>query len=153
MGTSKIDAKWWTKDQYEGPWERAKEALRRDFEQTKVDLGVASGPNIDQDVSDTIKQAAGADVIPPEGVPNEPGGTPRFGSAVRNPRAWNEVETPVQYGFAARQKYAPRYAAWNAELEAELRKDWDAFKDQTKEAWDDVKSFVRQGFESKHSHH
>lgn len=48
-----------------------KEALERDLEQTKADLtGDRKGQDLDQDVDDTIKQAAGKDPIPPDGVPN-----------------------------------------------------------------------------------
>ena len=48
-----------------------KEALERDLEQTKADLtGDRKGQELDQDVDDTVKQAAGNDPIPPDGVPN-----------------------------------------------------------------------------------
>lgn len=48
-----------------------KEALERDLEQTKADLtGDRKGQDLDQDVDDTLKQAAGKDPIPPGDVPN-----------------------------------------------------------------------------------
>lgn len=37
----------------------AKEALKNDWEQTKSDLPGLHGKDIDQDVPDTVKQAAG----------------------------------------------------------------------------------------------
>lgn len=37
----------------------AKEALERDWEQTKEDVPGLEGQDLDQDVDDTVKQAAG----------------------------------------------------------------------------------------------
>ena len=48
----------------------AKEALDRDLEQTKHDLPGLKGRDLDQDVDDTVKQAAGSEEPPPQGVPN-----------------------------------------------------------------------------------
>ena len=39
----------------------AKEALERDWEQTKHDLPGMEGKDLDQDVDDTVKQAMGKD--------------------------------------------------------------------------------------------
>ena len=50
---------------------QAKEAIKRDWEQTKSDLtGGKKGEDLDQDVGDTVKQAAGKEPVPPRGVPN-----------------------------------------------------------------------------------
>ena len=46
------------------------EALERDWEQTKSDLPGLEGEDLDQDVDDTVKQAAGKEPTPPEGQPN-----------------------------------------------------------------------------------
>lgn len=66
---------WWT-DQHTSSWDRVKEAFRRDWEQTKADLsGQKSGRDINQDVGDTIKQAAGKQPIPPlnkQNLPDDP---------------------------------------------------------------------------------
>jgi hypothetical protein len=50
--------------------EDAKEALERDWEQTKSDLPGMEGKDLDQDVDDTVKQAAGSEEPPPKDVPN-----------------------------------------------------------------------------------
>ena len=42
----------------------AKEALERDWEQTKSDLPGMEGKDLDQDVDDTVKQAAGKEPVP-----------------------------------------------------------------------------------------
>ena len=39
----------------------AKEALQRDWEQTKSDMPGLDGKDLDQDVPDTLKQATGKD--------------------------------------------------------------------------------------------
>ena len=48
-----------------------KEALERDLEQTKSDLtGDRAGKDLDQDVDDTVRQAAGKQDIPNQNQPN-----------------------------------------------------------------------------------
>ncbi len=46
------------------------EALERDWEQTKSDLPGLEGKDLDQDVDDTVKQAAGKEPVPGEDTPN-----------------------------------------------------------------------------------
>ena len=46
------------------------DALDRDWEQTKSDLPGLEGDDLDQDVDDTVKQAAGKEPTPPDDVPN-----------------------------------------------------------------------------------
>ena len=48
----------------------AKEAIERDWEQTKHDLPGMEGKDLDQDVDDTLKQATGKEEPPPKNVPN-----------------------------------------------------------------------------------
>lgn len=49
---------------------KVKEALKRDWEQTKHDFSKKKGVDLNQDVGDTLKQAAGKEPIPPLAVPN-----------------------------------------------------------------------------------
>lgn len=49
---------------------KAKEALKRDWEQTKHDISKKKGAELNQDVGDTIKQATGKEPIPPPFMPN-----------------------------------------------------------------------------------
>ena len=50
---------------------KVKETLERDLDQTKADLtGDHKGRDLDQDVDDTVRQAAGKQPIPPENTPN-----------------------------------------------------------------------------------
>jgi hypothetical protein len=49
---------------------KVKEALKRDWEQTKHDFNKKKGQDLDQDVGDTLKQATGNEPIPPPMVPN-----------------------------------------------------------------------------------
>lgn len=50
--------------------DRIGDALERDWEQTKSDLPGLDGEDLDQDVDDTVKQAAGTERIPPDDEPN-----------------------------------------------------------------------------------
>ncbi|MBW3536665.1 MAG: hypothetical protein KY395_02705 [Actinobacteria bacterium] len=53
--------------------DKAKDALKRDWEQTKSDVtGDRKGEDLDQDVDDTVRQAAGKEPVPPKNVPNPP---------------------------------------------------------------------------------
>lgn len=47
-----------------------KHALERDWEQTKHDVSRKHGEDLDQNIGDTLKQAAGKAPIPPKGTPN-----------------------------------------------------------------------------------
>lgn len=61
---------WWT-EQYNSGWERVREALKRDWEQTKGDLysGSETGRNLRQTATHTIKQALGLESMP---LPHQP---------------------------------------------------------------------------------
>lgn len=50
--------------------EGAKEALKRDWEQTKADMPGDAGKELDQDADDTVRQAVGKEEPPPEDVSN-----------------------------------------------------------------------------------
>ena len=78
-----------------GAWDRVKEAFRRDWEQTKHDLGLSGGHELNQSALDTIKQATAAESIPADDRPNPP----------KVIGAWDEAEYPIGYGYAARRKY------------------------------------------------
>ncbi len=148
MGTATWQPKWWTAEKQTG-WERVKEAMRRDWEQTKADVNVSSAKELDQDVNDTVKQAVGKDAIPPRNQPNAPGGTPASGK--KSDVKWDDAEIPLSYGFGAREQYGTEHTAWNDQLEAKLREEWDEGKDKTGYAWNDVKHVVRRGYEHNRS--
>ncbi len=132
---------WWKEEQHEKTWERVKEAMKRDWEQTLSDVGVKGKHDLDQDVDDTVKQASGKDKIPQAGMPNAPGGTPAHATSSK----WQDVETPLKYGVAARDYYGKDHSAWNPELEGKLKGEWE--KGRGGNAWDEVKSFVKHGFD------
>jgi len=83
-----------------------KAAFKHDWDQTKHDVG-AHEPNTDQHISDTVKQAAGKEAIPPRGVPT-----------------YEQTEDAYRFGFGARTQYGKKYAAWDKPLETELERDW-----------------------------
>jgi hypothetical protein len=58
---------WWT-DQHSSRWDDVKGALERDWEQTKSDLSQGAGHQLNQGLADTLKQAVGAEHVPPLGV-------------------------------------------------------------------------------------
>jgi hypothetical protein len=128
------DPSWWLPE-HSSAWERSKAALRRDWEQTKADLG-SGGTELSQSVGDTLRQATGKEVIPPPGFANSPEGPiPRD--------AWADAESAVRYGCGARKYYSD--AEWDDELEQKLRQDWENAPDQS--SWAQVRHAVRRGWD------
>ena len=120
---------WW-KDEHTSAWDRTKEALRRDWEQTKADVS-SGGKELNQDVGDTLKQAAGKQAIPP-------------GNAANPPDNWNDAEPGIRYGYGAARQYQGQ--DWNDGLESKLKADWHGAGNEG--TWDHVKSAVRRGWDS-----
>ena len=121
---------WWTKDQ-DSAWERTKAAFKRDWDQTKHDLG-GKQPDTNQNVKDTVKQAAGKEPIPPRGQP-----------------AYEQVEPAYRFGYGARSYYGKKYSKWDSNLENELRRDWASTYPERANAWDADAEYIRYGWNYK----
>ena len=96
---------WWT-EKHDSAWDRVKAAFQRDWDQTKHDLG-GNRPDTDQDVDNTVKQAAGKEQIPSRGLPT-----------------FEDYEPAYRFGYGARSQYRGRHTQWNPELETQLKEDW-----------------------------
>ena len=90
----------WHTDEHDSAWERTKAAFKNDWEQTKSDFGSDSARDMNQDVDDTLKQAAGTD------------------------DAFENSEQAFRFGHAAQRHYGTKHASWNDDLDANLRKDY-----------------------------
>jgi hypothetical protein len=122
----KRNPKWWNKDNDSG-WERVKAAFRRDWDQTKHDFG-SNQPDLNQDVDDTVKQAAGKQPIPPRGQPT-----------------FEESEDAYRFGYGARSHYGKTYASWDKKLETQLEQDWrDTYNDRD---WNQYRDRIRRGWD------
>ena len=126
MQSNRYNASWWSKDN-DADWDRVKEAFRRDWKQTKHDLGGKS-PDLHQNVDDTVKQAAGKQPIPPGNVPN-----------------FEALEPAFCFGYGARRQYAKDHPSWDERLEKTLQKDWSVKGDD--ENWRRNLSAIRSGYE------
>jgi hypothetical protein len=122
----------WMK-RHEGSWERVKEALHRDWDQTRHDLH-AGGHELNQKLADTVGQAAGKKSMPPIDVPNPPKIIGR----------WEDAEIPIGFGYAARRQFGDEFPRWNDALESMLQRFWAA-----PTPWHDVRHLVRHGYEIK----
>lgn len=123
--TQRKDPSWWTKE-HSANWENAKKAFERDWEQTKSDLsGKRAGHDLNQDASDTAKQAAGKEAIPPGNVPN---------------MSFDKMEPALRFGYGARE----HYPTWNDDTERQLSKDWAATGEPSK--WEEVKAYVKHAW-------
>ena len=111
--------RWW-REEHTSAWTRIKEALRRDWEQTKHDFSKKSGAELHQNAGDTVKQMAG----------KEPVGT------------FDEHEPAMRYGFGAGRQYADQDFDQH---EGILRREWDDMK--SGRMWNDVRSHVRRGWD------
>ena len=92
----------WYNDEMDSGWQRVKAAFANDWEQTKRDFGSKNARELNQDVDDTVKQAAGAS----DGFENH--------------------EQAFRFGYAAQRNYKTKYPTWNDDLEKELRNDYGA---------------------------
>lgn len=90
----------WYKDEHDSAWERTKAAFKNDWEQTKSDFGSDTARDMDQDVDDTIKQAAGSD------------------------NAFENNEQAFRFGHAAQRHYGTQHPSWNDDLDSKLRNDY-----------------------------
>lgn len=90
----------WYNDEHIGAWGRIKAAFKNDWEQTKHDFGSKKARDLDQDVDDTVKQAAGSD------------------------HAFENREQAFRFGYAAQTHYRDRHPSWNDDLDSQLRKDY-----------------------------
>jgi hypothetical protein len=68
---STTNPNWWN-DTHNSAWDRAREALHRDWEQTKSDFSSKGGVDLNQNVGDTVKQMSGAAGVPPLTVKTRP---------------------------------------------------------------------------------
>ena len=122
------EPRWWTPE-HTSTWERVKEAFRRDWEQTKHDVG-GDGRDLDQDVDDTLSQAVGRQPIPS-----------------RNRPTFERDESALRFGYGARRQYRDTYPEWNDQLQARLRADWEETYQDPNEEWQQYQSAVRRGWE------
>lgn len=96
MSTSTLPAWWNASDRT--PWERARVALQRDLDQTWADLGLGEGQDLNQSVTDTVRQALGLQLIPPDHVPNMAVlSEPWADEAIRSREAVVTVEEPPAF--------------------------------------------------------
>ena len=129
---------WWKEEVHGTAWDLVREAMRRDWQQTKHDLGVG-GLDLHQSVGDTLKQAGGAAQIQNLDGANAP----------LSLGEWHDVEGPFGYGFAARREFGARHPQWDPQLEAILKSEWTAAQDQARLDWKAIVDLVRRGYEFK----
>jgi hypothetical protein len=133
---SKWRPSWWSDEVHGSAWDRIKEAMRRDWMQTKHDLGVG-GHQMNQSLIDTVKQAARTEHLPSINEANPP----------KVIGEWSEAEIPYGYGYAARTQFGVQHPQWNEGLEQRLKGEWMGSPESARPDWDAVRGFVRRGYE------
>lgn len=124
---------WWS-EHHESLWQRVREALRRDWEQTKADLTKKRGHDLHQSIGDTARQALGMEPLPI--LTHDP--TPH-----EIEDHWYRVEHAVRYGYAA-YVHHDGYDDWDEDLERKLAQEWEEML--TSHAWDLIKPEVQLGW-------
>jgi hypothetical protein len=119
---------WWSTDE-DSAWERTKAALKRDWDQTKHDFG-GNEPDTDQQLGDTVKQAAGKEPIPP-----------------RREQTFEDVEEACRFGVGAHTHYGPDYPEWDDELEAILREEWQNTESSRRKSWEEDREAIQYGWD------
>lgn len=140
---------WWTKELDTG-WDRFKDAMQRDWDQTKFDLGAKHVRDIDQDIDDTVRQAAGTQEIPPRGVPNADAHTKEALNVAHDRDRYTEA---LRYGYGAASTDTYRsHQSWDDKLEMKMKQEWQDLK--SGRTWDEVKLAVKSSFEkARRAHH
>ena len=132
-------ASYWDNAKHGSAWERVKEAMKRDWTQTKADVHASTGKELRQNVDDTVKQAVGSKPIPPPNKANPPD----FND--KKMVDFDEVEPAVAYGFGAREEYGNKFKSWDEKLETRLADEWN--KDETGKDFNEVKPYIRRGWD------
>ncbi len=136
MGTmGKWRPAWWSEQVHGSAWERVREAMRRDWMQTKHDLHIG-GHEMNQSAADTVKQAIAKEHLPDINKANPP----------KVIGEWDEAEIPYGYGYAARRHFGANYPHWNDALENELEKEWTRGP-AGRDDWNSVRVLVQRGYE------
>ncbi len=129
---------WWG-GKHTSTWDRVKEALARDWEQTKADFSNEYGKDLEQGVTDTVKQAIGSAPIP---APHQK--TPHPPGVTATPARWSDAEAAIRYGYAASNHYASDHQ-WNDEVESKLAREWSGLYPER--SWSESRGSVRYGWE------
>lgn len=111
-------------DDHASAWARIRDAIAKDWLQTRFDLGLKGGVDLGQDVGDTIGEAISA--AEPE----------------RRALSWEEAQPAVRLGHGASRHFAAR--SWDSPLQGLLRAEWERM--DTGVSWGDARSFVHDGW-------
>ena len=132
------NARYWRNEPHGSVWSRLKDALRRDWLQTRADARTG-GRDLRQRTANTLRQAIGTEWIPDEETPNP--------APLDLEATWTLAEPGIRYGVGARAQYGVEFSRWNEELERRLIAEWD--EKATGVSFSTVRTFVRQGWDAK----
>jgi hypothetical protein len=118
----------WTEKQATA-WDRIKEALRRDWMQTRYHLGIQGGAELRQTATDTLAQAAGISPLP---------------NGAEVGLDWDLARHAIRLGHGSATFWVSD-ASWNDEVEARVRAEWSGLANGI--AWEQAMPLVRYGWD------
>jgi hypothetical protein len=156
--TQQWHASYWDENKHGSAWERVKEAIKRDWVQTKADFNAHPGaPNplyVTNELDDrpqgataSAETTTGQNVIRPGGV-QDPKGFTKTRDVKEGERLEHEFEdnlVAIEYGFVAHEYYGPRFGDWNEEVERKLESEWNP--QETGMKFDQAKRYVKKGWD------
>jgi len=110
----------WT-DEQQSRWDRVKDAMHRDWLQTRSDLSMSRGADLGQTAKKTVKQATG----------QRPPPTTAEGRV-----GWELARRAIRLGHGAATFWSME-GYWTGDLEARLRSEWEAL--HTSIDWDEAR--------------
>jgi len=120
--------RFWT-DEQQSAWDRVKDALHRDWLQTKSDFHLSSGADLDQTAKDTMKQATGKQALP---------------ATAEGRVGWERARHAIRLGHGAATFWSWE-ASWTDNLEQRVRAEWEAL--DTGIDWVDARPLVKHGWQ------
>jgi hypothetical protein len=139
---------WWT-DKHASAWDRVKDALERDWEQTKADFSSRSGAKLNQGVADTLKQAAGEESIPPLGTKTHPTTPTVAADAPKKTREnMQEVSERADKAIADAREDIAKKRLWLSEAVGAVRKDVGAMVAEGDDELAQAHATEREGIEA-----
>lgn len=141
---------WWSRDD-DAAWDRARERVIRDWAAGLPAESSDRGTTTGSVIGDIVTHMTGhPDLHYPRGEDHlgiATSETARSTAGMAPSRGdWRRAEPAIRFGHGAWNHYGGEHAVWSDALEETLRREWQTVGDGG--AWDEVRDWVRRGWDS-----